>query len=200
MTSRNISAILLAAGFSRRMGTLKALLPWEGMPLIHYQIQQLQNTGIKKIIVVLGYQAQLLEKIIAPCDAEIVFNENYKEGKSLSIRKGASRICENAEGILISSVDQPVPSETLFKIVHSFYENESTIVIPAYQGKSGHPVLLHSKLKKDLLTVSESTKGLRQVMQNHGDQIVYADVNDPSILFNLNEPADYIRVLDYMYK
>ncbi|RST57800.1 nucleotidyltransferase family protein [Siminovitchia terrae] len=185
------AGLLLAAGLSSRMGKLKALLPWEGMPLIQYQIEQMKQAGIDEIIVVLGYKAEYLQKIISTFEIKAVINKNYEYGKSSSIRKGISSLHKEVDGIFISAVDQPVPSAILKKMKAHLEENEAAVVIPTYEMKRGHPILLHASTKNDLLLVNEETLGLRSVIRKYQQQIAYLEVNDPSILLNFNKQEDY---------
>lgn len=193
MKTNGMTAIILAAGLSHRMGKFKALLPWRGMPLIQYQLEQMKRAGMEKIIVVLGHQANQLKQVIAKYDVETVINEQYPQGKSTSIRKGIAHIPNYPKGILISAVDQPVPYPTLGKIIGHLSITKAPAIIPVYQGQSGHPILFHSNLKADLLAVNEETKGLRKVIQKHYSQIEYLDVSDPSVLLNFNKPSDYSK-------
>lgn len=185
------AGLLLAAGLSSRMGKLKALLPWEGRPLIQYQIEQMKQAGIDEIIVVLGYRAEYLQKIISTFEIKAVINKNYEYGKSSSIRKGISSLHKEVDGIFISAVDQPVPSAILQKMKAHLEENEAAVVIPTYEMKRGHPILLHASTKNDLLLVNEETLGLRSVIRKYQQQIAYLEVNDPSILLNFNKQEDY---------
>ncbi|GIN91138.1 hypothetical protein J6TS1_08210 [Siminovitchia terrae] len=185
------AGLLLAAGLSSRMGKLKALLPWEGRPLIQYQIEQMKQAGIDEIIVVLGYKAEYLQKIISTFEIKAVINKNYEYGKSSSIRKGISSLHKEVDGIFISAVDQPVPSAILQKMKAHLEENEAAVVIPTYEMKRGHPILLHASTKNDLLLVNEETLGLRSVIRKYQQQIAYLEVNDPSILLNFNKQEDY---------
>ncbi|WP_430784569.1 nucleotidyltransferase family protein [Virgibacillus flavescens] len=191
MTSNRISAILLAAGFSSRMGKLKALLPWEGIPLINYQIEQLQQAGIDEIIVVLGYQSDQIKRVISKFAVKTIVNEQYEQGKSSSICKGAESISHDTEGIVVTAVDQPVPCQTLKYLILHLTSYQPAAVIPVYQGKSGHPILFHKDIRKDLLTVKEETKGMRDIIQNHHNIVAYLPVNDSAILLNFNNPSDY---------
>lgn len=186
-----MTGILLAAGFSSRMGRLKALLPWQGMPLFQYQIEQMQKAGMEKVIVVLGHKANQLQQIIAKYDVKTVINEQYAQGKSSSIRKGVAHTATDTKGILISAIDQPVSYHTLRRLTNHLSFTKAPAIIPVYQGKSGHPILFHSSLKADLLAVNEKTKGLRNIIQNHYRQIEYLKVDDPSVLLNFNKPSDY---------
>src|SRR5699024_4891416 len=192
LNKKGMSAILLAAGFSSRMGKLKALLPWQGKTLIEYQIEQIHQARVREIVVVLGYQADQLHSVMTQYDhLKIVRNDHYKQGKSSSIRIGASNVSDNAKGIFICNVDQPVPSHTLTKMSDKLIQ--SAAIIPVYENKRGHPILFHGNLKDDLLAVRENTKGLRQIVSDYAERIMYLEVQDPSILFNFNKPEDYLK-------
>lgn len=191
MTTSGISAILLAAGFSSRMGRLKALLPWQGKPLISYQIEQMKIAGINEIIIVLGHQADHLRSIVSTYDVTTVFNKDFAHGKSTSIQKGAACIKDDAEGILVSAVDQPVSSQTIRTLSNYLKITKAKVAIPVYQEKRGHPILFHRSIKKDLLEVNEKTKGLRNVIRKYDGHITYVPVNDSHILLNLNSPNEY---------
>ncbi len=185
------AGLLLAAGLSSRMGKLKALLPWKGMPLIQYQIEQMKEADIDEIIVVLGYQAEHLQKIISACGTQIVINKHYEYGKSSSIRKGISSLQKEVDGIFISAVDQPVPSAILKTMKAHLEKNEAAVVVPTYETKRGHPILLHASTKNDLLVINEETLGLRSIIRKYKKQITYLEVNHPSILLNFNKQEDY---------
>jgi molybdenum cofactor cytidylyltransferase len=190
------AAILLAAGLSSRMGRIKALLPWKGRTLIQYQIEQLQAAGIGEVIVVLGYKAEQLLKEIAAYNVKAVINPHYEKGKSSSIRIGVSAMQSGERGILISAVDQPVPAKTIVLMFQHLQESGASVIIPAYRGKRGHPILFRCNLKSDLLHVNEETKGLRNVIHKHQDHIAFMDTNDPSVLYHFNKPEDYIKHLE----
>ncbi|MBB6448232.1 molybdenum cofactor cytidylyltransferase [Geomicrobium halophilum] len=191
INDHNCSAILLAAGRSTRMGTLKAFLPWEGKSLIEYQITQLKNTGVKDLLIVTGFKHKKIAEMIQSYDVQIVWNHRFYEGKSSSIRKGIEAANAKAKGILICAVDQPVSQITLNLIIDHFKKTNAPIVVPVYQQKRGHPVLFHNNFRQELLNVNEETKGLRSILQKFSHQVSHLEVDDPNILFNLNTPNDY---------
>src|SRR6476646_9390376 len=102
LTMPFVSAILLAAGESTRMGQQKALLVWEGVPLIHYQLEQLCAVDdIQQIVVVTGHDPEQITEIAAPFDrAEIAHTPNYRTGKVSSIRTGLDAVSPEAEAIM----------------------------------------------------------------------------------------------------
>ncbi len=193
MSEFKTAAILLAAGLSSRMGQLKSLLPWEGSTLIQYQIEQMKQAKINEIVIVLGYQAERIQKNISGYEVKKVINESYKKGKSSSIRMGISSLQGDAEGILISAVDQPVPTGVLKKMTNHLKESGAAVVIPMYEKRRGHPILFHGSLKPELQLIKEETMGLRSIIHKFEQQIAYLDVADPSVLLNFNKPEDYFN-------
>jgi molybdenum cofactor cytidylyltransferase len=82
-------AVLLAAGESRRMGQLKALLPWQGVSLLLYQVNALKDAGVDRVVVIVGHQAERLQTIVEGQEGvSLVFNPDYLEGKTTSIKAG----------------------------------------------------------------------------------------------------------------
>lgn len=188
-----IAAILLAAGQSSRMGFPKGLLEWKGMPLLPYQIQQIQRSIIDQLIVVLGDHYDVYYPLITlegPLD-KMVHNEQWKEGKSTSIRKGLAHIHESAQAILFINIDQPISHIIIKKLIGSFLEHGKGIYIPVHQSKRGHPILISSEYKHELMKIKEETQGLKHILQNHSADVYPIEVDEPSILYNFNSLSDY---------
>ncbi|QQK77218.1 nucleotidyltransferase family protein [Salicibibacter cibarius] len=190
----SLTALVLAAGRSQRMGTLKAALPWNGTTLINYQINQLQNTLISELIVVTGYKSEEVAEMIKPSHVKIVHNHRFHEGKTSSIRKGVKSISPDSKGILISAVDQPVPKHTIDFMITHFNKTNASIVVPVYQQKRGHPVLFSTQLKHELLKINEETQGLRNIFRKYNRDVSPIEVSDPNVLLNLNTPIDFLHM------
>ena len=115
-----ISAILLAAGESKRMGTMKALLPWKGSTLLEYQVTTLMDAGVSEICLVVGHKhKEVSNPVKGTSGLKLVVNENYMEGKTTSIKAGLSVMDPAADTILILSVDQPRTPAILSTILKS---------------------------------------------------------------------------------
>lgn len=191
----SVSAILLAAGESTRMGRLKQLLPWDGRPLILWQVQQLQQAGAGQVIVVLGYAAAEIEPSVDSSGASFVINDRYHEGRASSLRAGAAALAANAGAVIVASVDQPRPAWLVRKLIDAWRESRAAIVVPRFAQRRGHPVLLDATLLPELATVSEEDLGLRAVMQRHYGATIEVSVDTDSVDVDLNLPADYDRAL-----
>ena len=188
------SAILLAAGQSTRMGGLKGLLTWGEKTLFEHQLITLLHSPIDDIVVVVGYQAEQFIKIAQHYPVRIIYNKNYLLGKCSSIISGLHAIQKRSEMILISTIDQPTETKIIQQLILSLLDYP--IAIPILHGKRGHPILFSPKVMNDLLTITEETKGLRNVIQKYQNQLVEVSVHTPLIQLNLNSPKDYLEAID----
>jgi molybdenum cofactor cytidylyltransferase len=193
------AAILLAAGKSTRMGCLKALLPWQGTTLLEYQIAQLRQADIHSFIIVLGYHYEKLLPYIKVDWAHVVVNEDFEKGKTDSIKKGLLAMKAWHDCAIITAVDQPVNDQVMKALIRQFKQTKSKIIIPKYNGKRGHPILVSMELREELLQMKEETNGLKAVLHKWGNEICELEVRDPSILYNFNSPIDYRCVLKGEY-
>lgn len=191
---RHVSAILLAAGRSSRMGQLKGFLPWEGKPLIEWQITQLQQSLVSEIVVVLGYEADRYKQILQPYRVRSICNTDYDEGKTSSIVQGLKAISPQAEAILVAAVDQPLREQTINRMIQHMSHTGKPIVIPVYEKKRGHPVLFSAILKEQLMQISEKTQGLKNVIRTHNEHVSELHMDDPYVSHNFNRPSDYLSV------
>ena len=189
-----ISAILLAAGESTRMGEPKALLPWRGTTLIEYQVRQLSEAGIEEIVVVMGHAAdEIREKV--PEIARVVVNLHYEEGRATSLRAGAGALPDNAHPIVVLNIDQPRPAELLRSLLAAHEAGASPISRPAFEGQHGHPPVLDGLLLDELRAVEEASLGLRGVMTAHANEVADIDLRDDCVLVSFNTPEEYAGAL-----
>ncbi|MDM5225695.1 nucleotidyltransferase family protein [Cytobacillus sp. NJ13] len=189
------TAIVLAAGRSSRMGTLKGLLPWQGTTLFEHQLQNLRESVFSDIVVVLGYKAEEFIPIAKKYPIKIIMNEHCHDGKCSSIISGVKAADKSSKAILITSVDQPLQSLTVNRLADTLTKCHCLIAVPSYQGKRGHPILFSSQLRNDLLSIKEERMGLRYVIQEHGKFLLEVPVENDQIHLNLNSQADYIDAL-----
>ena len=193
-----ISAIVLAAGESTRMGTLKALLPWQGLTLVEYQLNSLQKCGVTQIIVVVGYRnTDIARQIKNYSGVDVVFNQNYLEGKTTSIKTGTSIINSSSRAILIISVDQPRPPELISEILVSHFASKKLITLPTHHGKGGHPIVFDISLLPAINEITEEEEGLRKITRLHIDNINRVPVGNPIVTLDLNTPSVFEDALHH---
>ncbi len=187
-----ITAIILAAGESKRMGEPKMLMPWGKSTVLQTVISTFQASGIKDILVVTGGARQQIEVLIGKT-VQTVFNEDYKNGEMLSsIQLGLSVKMREASAALICLGDQPqVEERSVRSICNAFLESKSQIVVPSYQMQRGHPWLVARSLWDELLAM-KSPKTPRDFLKKHARTIHYVLVNTPSVIADLDTPEDYL--------
>ncbi len=200
------SAILLAAGVSRRMGTLKALLDWHGRPLIMHQIVALREAGADEVVVVLGHRADELQARVGANrdvydagNVRCVINSRYAEGKTTSIKTGLAGISldVNSPGpILMLNVDQPRSASIIRRVLgaHAARPNK-LITIPTCNGKGGHPMAVSRALYPELVEIEEATQGMRSVTQRHQRATQRVELGAPELLWDVNTPEQYRAAL-----
>ena len=184
-----VAALLLAAGESTRMGRLKQLLDWDGIPLVAWQVGQLRDGGADEVIVVLGHAAEEIRPAV-PDFARVVVNEAYKEGRATSLRRGAEAV-DGAEAVLVLSVDQPSPAWLAQRLVDRWRLDRPAVVSPRFESGYGHPILLDGSLLPELREVDEATLGLRAVIDRHVGAAVSIAIENTAVDVDLNTPADY---------
>jgi molybdenum cofactor cytidylyltransferase len=190
----SISAIILAAGQSKRMGQPKLLLPWGNTTVLGKVIESIQTAEIMDILVVTGGSKDEVEKITTSYRLRNIQNENFEREEMLrSIQLGLSAQKANSEATLICLGDQPqVEERTVRKVVESFRENRSSIIVPSYQMRRGHPWLIAKELWSEVLSMA-SPESMRDFLNRHQSGIFYLEVNTPSILQDLDTPEDYLK-------
>ncbi|WP_168188621.1 nucleotidyltransferase family protein [Thermoflavimicrobium daqui] len=186
------AAILLVAGRSSRMGSLKGLIEWQGKLLVVHQIEQLLKSKIEQMIVVLGYQSEVYQPIISELGSSvtIVWNENWEQGKSSSILKGITALPKDCRSILFVNIDQPLQFSVVNQLIDSFEQTKSPIHLPIFHGKRGHPLLISCELLPALSTINEEEQGLKKIIRAYQKDIRSVEVDDPHILYNFNTPKD----------
>ena len=203
--SGEITAILLAAGESRRMGQPKLLLPW-GVTTVLGQVVSIFSSGlsskldqridpVNEILIVTGGARALVEAEVARLAKQyplrIVYNPNYAIGGMVSsIQAGLMGLGPGTRAALIGLGDQPqVREKTVRQICSVFEQTKSPIVIPSFQNRRGHPWLATRPLWPEIMALPSSTTP-RQFLDAHAEQIEYVPA-DESILKDLDTPEDY---------
>jgi molybdenum cofactor cytidylyltransferase len=180
------AAIVLAAGASSRMGSPKALLAWRGTTLLGHALRTLREAGIEDIVVVLGLAHAEIEAAVPELrGSNVRLNLDEAAGRSASIRIGASALADDVARVILQSVDQPCDSGLL----QALLEAEGDVVVPAQNGRRGHPVCFSGRLLAELRAVSEDTEGLRAVVRRH--PVTEVEVSSDAVFWNLNTPQAY---------
>ena len=188
-------AIILAAGYSTRMGTCKTALPWHNnQTLLRYQAEQFLQANITPIIVLGSHNAH--RRSDCPTGSQVVVNFNCDRGKTSSILTGLECLPQTFSTITISAVDQPRSLYIYQTLLQTFYQEKALITAPFYQGKLGHPLLFSEQLFPELKKISESSFGLRKIVKEFYDDIKKIAFDHPEVLSDLNHKVTYQSVLN----
>ena len=191
-----VSAVILAAGTSTRMGQPKQLLPLDGTTVLARAIENVRSAGLVEIVLVLGASAEAIRRQLPQSLLEglkVVVNQGYAKGMASSLREGLSQVSPRSDAALIILGDQPfIQPETLHQIIDGYHRAAAQIVIPSYQGNRGNPVLLDRSVFSEVMALEGDT-GCRAIFMNHLDTILKLEVEDPGILFDIDSQDDYER-------
>lgn len=187
-----ISAIVLAAGASSRMGRPKMLLPARaGRSVLAASVEPLLEGGLDRVVVVLGCEADRVRREASlPEDPRlsVVINDRWREGMSSSLARGLSE-CAHAEAALVALGDQPgITSERVRRVLAS-YGPGVRLVVPVHGSQPGHPVLFSRELFAELAALSGDV-GAREVVRRHRGEAVWLELPE---LLDLDTPEDYRR-------
>ncbi|MBI3698689.1 MAG: nucleotidyltransferase family protein [Acidobacteria bacterium] len=180
------AGLILAAGESTRMGSDKALLDLQGVTFLDH-ILDLFLPRVSPVVVILGHHAQQIEAAIAPRPGlRFVVNLRYADGQLSSLQTGIRALPADAPAALLTLVDHPaVAPSTLDAILARAL---APLVIPRYQGRRGHPILLARALLDEILALPP-TASAKDVVRAHA--AVELDLDDPGVLRDIDTPADY---------
>ena len=189
-----VSAVILAAGTSSRMGQAKQLLALGESTVLAQTLAHAQAAALHEIILVLGASAEAIRGQLSPQGLKIVVNDAYQQGIASSLQAGLSAVDPNSDAALIILGDQPfIRPQTLDRIVEEYRRSQAQIVIPVHQGQRGNPVLLDRSVFAEVMAL-QGDVGSRAIFTKHLDRTVNVEVEDKAILLDLDDPADYQRL------
>jgi molybdenum cofactor cytidylyltransferase len=192
-----IAGLILAAGESSRMGTPKATLAYRGHTFLELIVQTLREGGLERIVAVLGHQAEDIQRQVKLEAAQVVVNPDYRSGQTSSLQAGLrALIADDLEAVLLCLVDHPaVSAETVRRIVAAFRLRGAPVVIPTYQGRRGHPVLIGRQLFDELLGLA-CDAGADSVVRRYRPATQLVEVEDEGIVTDVDDPEGYRRLID----
>lgn len=186
-----IWAVILAAGESRRMGTQKLLLPFGETTVVGAVVGTALASRVDRILAVLGADRDAVRQGLEPLGIDLAVNEDYAKGMLSSVQAGFRALPADAEAAVVMLGDQPfLPTRVVDAVVEAFRRSGRGIVVPAFQGRRGHPVLVDLKYRDEVLAL-DPADGLRRLMRAHPEDVFEAEVEDANILRDMDVPEDY---------
>ena len=190
-----ISAIILAAGRSRRMGVQKLLMPFGGRTVIGHIAGEILRSPVDRTFVVVGQDAARIAEALAGLPLTLVTNADAEGEMLSSVRCGLRALPPDCEAVLVALGDQPtLTSDLVGRMIRAFRDEGRGIVVPVYGGRPGHPVLFSVRYRQEVLTGYDDV-GLRGVRRAHPDDVFELRVTTSGVLADMDYPEDYRQEL-----
>jgi molybdenum cofactor cytidylyltransferase len=187
-----INAIVLAAGESRRMGMPKPLLRFGDTTFLERIVSVLEDSGVDRITVILGSQAETIRASVDLSRVDVVVNNDYLSGQLSSLIAGLRRVPPETSAILLCLVDNPfITTDVIGQIALAFRKTGSPIVLPAFDGRRGHPALFARSVFEELLQ-APADEGARHVVYANEDRVLEVAVDEEAVLASIDTPGDYL--------
>ena len=185
------SAILLAAGQSKRMnGQNKLSKEIQGIPLIKLSVKNILASSINELIIVLGHQKEIIEKLIDKNEKiKFIFNKDFESGMASSIKTGLDNLSEKTESFFICLGDMPMVSSDIYNQLIKSKDNKE-IIVPNYNGQQRNPVLFNKSMKDKVIDISGDV-GAKKILELNKDKILNLEINDQSITKGFNTQDDF---------
>jgi molybdenum cofactor cytidylyltransferase len=187
-----ISAIILAAGQSRRMGQPKMLLPWGNLTVIEQVITTFLGAEISDILIVTGGAQEEVLKAVDGYPVRQIHNPNYATGEMLSsLQCGLKAMFGHSQAALVGLGDQPQMQEgSVRAICEAYQDSKSGLIVPSFQMRRGHPWLVTRPLWDEILKL-KPPETMRDFLNKNAHAIQYVNLDTPTILADLDTPEDY---------
>jgi molybdenum cofactor cytidylyltransferase len=196
-----ISAILLTAGQSKRMnGENKLTKEIKGSPLIKLSVKNILASSIDELIVVLGYQKEIIEKLIDKNEKiKFVFNKDFESGMASSIKTGLDNLSEKTEAFFICLGDMPMVNQNIYNKMIKTKLNynkklkpnfKKEIFIPTYEKKNGNPVLFTKHMKEKIMQIS-GNDGAKELIEIYKSKALHIPVKNRGITLDFDIQEDF---------
>jgi len=191
-----INAIVLAAGYSRRMSRNKLLLPYKGKPLLAHIVGNILAARVGHVIVVTGHEADKVASSIQKLDVQIVHNPDYEKGMTSTIQKGVA--AADGQGYMICLSDMAYISPDEYKVLRNAFRQQYThdnscIIQPSYDNQIGNPVTFSAAWRQAILEHTDP-EGCKKIILDHQENVYRVEMLTPAILQDIDWQDDYDRL------
>jgi molybdenum cofactor cytidylyltransferase len=192
-----VSAILLAAGESRRMGELNKLtLQVAGVPLLRRTASILLASGLGEIVVVVGHEEQVARALLDDLPVRLVSNPRYAQGQMTSVYRGMEALSEPCKGVMVCLSDQALLEvDDINRLVGAFLHRcPTSVLVPTWQGRRGNPIIVAWQHRAAILGGAHNL-GCKRLIQHNPDLVTPLEMDNDHVVFDLDTPEDYQRLL-----
>jgi len=191
-----IWAIVLAAGESRRMGSPKMVLPYEGMTIIEKVLENVLASDVEKVVTVLGSNKDEVLKVIDKLPVLHCYNPNYKDGMLSSVKCGFEFLPGDFRAAIVFLGDQPMAETSVInKMINAYNESGKGILVPVFENKRGHPLLADKKYRDEIINLDDP-EGLKGLLRRHPDDLLEVEAENSSVLIDIDTTEEYINEIN----
>lgn len=193
---RRVTAVVLAAGQSKRMGQTKQLLPWGDTTVLGQVLRNLKATAVHDILVISGHEAEKIEAITADKDISVIRNPHFAFGEMLSsLQTAVAHLPAHIQAVLVMLADQPqVTPDIIDQLLYAYWQGQDKIIAPIYAGKRGNPVLIDRAHFAELLDLPVGAAP-RDLLKRHSTLLV--SVDSEFVLKDLDDWERYLAERPY---
>ncbi len=191
-----ITAIVLAAGLSRRMGKdNKLLMTLKEKPILLHTLEAIIASKPEEVIVVLGHEVALIEPLLLSLPIQKVYNPEFKTGMTSSIQSGVIESHQETKGFMICLSDLPflVPEEyrlLMDTFLGKLEDDPKLILKPIYQSKPGNPILF-SAYYRDLLLQHPEPDGCKGLVKQYKQHLQLIEMEFPHCIQDIDTKSEY---------
>ncbi len=194
-----ISAVLLAAGESRRMGAdNKLLLEVDGEPMVRHTARQLLAAQPGELVVVVGHEAQRITAALYDLPLTAVRNADYRDGQMTSVHCGLSALKSPCLGVMICLADQPLLTGDDYRaVMETFRRRRSTksILVPTHDGRRGNPIVLAHEHCSGILE-RKANLGCKHLIERNPDLVMTVEFATDRFVRDIDTQSDYRNTIE----
>ncbi|MBP2663305.1 MAG: mobA 1 [Firmicutes bacterium] len=197
MCSSGLVGLIVAAGYSSRMGTFKPLLPLGEKTVIEAAVDSLLLGGVTDIRVIVGHRAAELVPVLERLPVSIIENPNYAAGMFSSVVTGLSQFAGEAEAFMLLPGDTPLIRRSSIKdLMKAYRQTGAAVVYPVFNGRRGHPPLISAKCFPAILS-GDGVGGLRAILEQFAADSAEVAVADQGVIMDIDIREDYERLTKF---
>jgi len=194
-SSNSLSAVLLAAGESRRMGSINKLtLPINGTPLLRRTAETLARSDLVELVVVVGHEQEVARELLQGIPARIVYNADFGDGQMTSVYHGLAALQQPCAGVMICLSDQVLLDvDDIRTISRGFDKCPTSIMVPVYAGQRGNPIVLDYAHRETILA-DRKNLGCKRLIEKNPELVTVLEMPNDHVLIDIDTPEAYANV------
>lgn len=192
MALNSWSALVLAAGGSRRFGTHKLLADLAGQPVLRRTADTVCAAGFRETIIVTGAEYETVRSMLADLPCKVEYAPNWAEGISASIRAGIEALQHERDGLFLFLGDMPLVPSGLCEELADLAKSANYAARPMRSDVPGHPVAFTNTAAADLMALT-GDEGAGALLRGAGPRIAYLPTTDEGTVLDVDTPADLAR-------